>query len=477
MLSRDDNDTIAAISTPIGEGGIGIVRMSGEKSLDILAKIFIPSNQALKDKINNPEVFKEEIEKKSRMLMHGRIRDEKGKIVDEALVSYMKPPTTYTGESTVEINCHGGIVPLRKILKTILTLGARPADRGEFTKRAFLNGKLDLAQAEAVMDLISAKTDDSYDAAVSQLQGHLSEYIRDIRSNFVDLLVQITVNIDYPDEDIEELMYSEILSKLRQILASLTELSDTAERGRILREGLRIAIVGKPNVGKSSLMNALLYEDRAIVTDIPGTTRDTIEETLDIRGIPVVITDTAGIRETDDVVEKIGVEKSKTSINSSDLVFLILDGGREIDDEDMEIYEHIKEKNHLILINKADLPEKKTSPEDVSKRFGEESYFVAAKSKEGIEAIETLIQDFVNSKSSDLSFRESLTVTNVRHKVLIEDAISSVRDAVIATEMSQPLELIEIDVNHAYELLGEVIGETSTGDIIDKVFERFCLGK
>lgn len=477
MLSRDDNDTIAAISTPIGEGGIGIVRISGEKSIDILTKIFLPSNPSLKSNASYPEKFKREIEGKSRVLLHGKICDESGNIIDEALVSYMKPPTTYTGEATVEINCHGGIVPLRKILKTTFNLGARPADPGEFTKRAFLNGKLDLTQAEAVMDLISAKTDDSYDAAISQLQGHLSEYIREIRADFVDLLVHITVNIDYPDEDIEELMYSELSSKLNKILVSLTKLLDTAERGRILREGLRIAIVGKPNVGKSSLMNALLYEDRAIVTDIPGTTRDTIEETLDIKGIPVVITDTAGIRETEDVVEKIGVEKSKASIMSSDLVFFVLDGGRAIDDEDIEIYRHIKDKNHIILINKSDLPEKITDPELVQKNLGEESYFVAAKSKGGIEKIENLIQDFVNSKSSDLTFRESLTVTNVRHTTLIENAIGSVRDAMIAVDMNQPLELIEIDVNHAYELLGEIIGETSTGDIIDEVFQRFCLGK
>lgn len=477
MLSQDNNDTIAAISTPIGEGGIGIVRISGDKSLDILSKMFVPSNPVLMSGIKSHDDLKIEMERKSRVLIHGKICDDKGNLIDEVLVTYMKPPTTYTGEATVEINCHGGIVPLRKILETALFLGARLADRGEFTKRAFLNGKLDLAQAEAVMDLISAKTDDSYHAAVNQLQGHLSDYIRDVRLDFVDILVQIAVNIDYPDEDIEEVIYSELLSELNKILDSLADLSETAERGRILREGLRIAIVGKPNVGKSSLMNALLYEDRAIVTDIPGTTRDTIEEALDIRGIPVVITDTAGIRQTEDVVEKIGVEKSKNSIMSSDLIFLILDGGRIIDDEDIEIYQYIKNKNHIILINKEDLPKKNTDKEAVREKFGEKSYSIAAKSKEGIKTVENLIEDFVNSKSSDMTFRERLTVTNVRHKVLIDNAISSVKDAIAATDMNQPLEIIEIDVNQAYEFLGEIIGETSTGDIIDKVFERFCLGK
>lgn len=467
----DDGDTIAAISTPIGEGGIGIVRISGDQSLDLLSKIFEPANKDIKK--NN----KDQLLIPSRVLTYGKIYDKKRNLIDEVLVSYMKSPTTYTGEETVEINCHGGIIPLKNILNTVVSLGARPAERGEFTKRAFLNGKLDLTQAEAVMDLISAKTDISFNVAMTQLQGRLSEHIRLIRSYFVDLLVQITVNIDYPDEDIEELTYSNILESLHKIDSSLKELSASSERGRILREGLRVAIVGKPNVGKSSILNALLYEDRAIVTDVPGTTRDIIEETIDVRGIPVVITDTAGIRDTDDLVEKIGVEKSKLSIESSDLIFFVLDAARIIDEEDERIFSHIRDKNHIILINKNDVDNKAISSNEVKKHFGEDAIEISAIRDGSIQEIETLIEDFVNSKSSGFAASQNFMITNARHKKLIDDSILAVSDAITSTEAFEPLEILEIDVNHAYELLGEIIGETTAGDIIDKVFERFCLGK
>lgn len=467
----DDGDTIAAISTPIGEGGIGIVRISGDQSLDLLSKIFEPANKDIKK--NN----KDQLLIPSRVLTYGKIYDKKRNLIDEVLVSYMKSPTTYTGEETVEINCHGGIIPLKNILNTVVSLGARPAERGEFTKRAFLNGKLDLTQAEAVMDLISAKTDISFNVAMTQLQGRLSEHIRLIRSYFVDLLVQITVNIDYPDEDIEELTYSNILESLHKIDSSLKELSASSERGRILREGLRVAIVGKPNVGKSSILNALLYEDRAIVTDVPGTTRDIIEETIDVRGIPVVITDTAGIRDTDDLVEKIGVEKSKLSIESSDLIFFVLDAARIIDEEDERIFSHIRDKNHIILINKNDVDNKAISSNEVKEHFGEDATEISAIRDGSIQEIETLIEDFVNSKSSGFAASQNFMITNARHKKLIDDSILAVSDAITSTEAFEPLEILEIDVNHAYELLGEIIGETTAGDIIDKVFERFCLGK
>lgn len=468
---HDDGDTIVAISTPIGEGGIGIVRLSGDKSLDIISRIFEPVNPEIKIDQNGVIMLP------SRFMTYGKIYDINRDIIDEALVSYMKSPTTYTGEETVEINCHGGIIPLRNILNTVISLGARPAEKGEFTKRAFLNGKLDLAQAEAVMDLISAKTDASFNVAMNQLQGRLSEQIRLIRSYFVDLLVQITVNIDYPDEDIEELTYSNILNELHKILISLEELSASSEKGRILREGLRVAIVGKPNVGKSSLLNSLLYEDRAIVTNIPGTTRDIIEENLDVRGIPVVITDTAGIRDTDDLVEKIGVERSKMSIENSDLIFFVLDAGRRIDDEDKRIFDHINDKNHIILINKSDIDNKVISKDEVMEQFGEAATEISAISDTGIEEIETLIESFVDSKSSGFTTSQNLLITNARHKKIIDDSIVAILDAIKSAESFEPLEIIEIDVNHAYELLGELIGETTTGDITDKVFERFCLGK
>ncbi len=467
----DDGDTIAAISTPIGEGGIGIVRISGDQSLDLLSGIFEPASRDIKRNTKN------QLSIPSRFLTYGKIYDTKRNLIDEVLVSYMKAPTTYTGEETVEINCHGGIIPLRNILNTIISLGARPAERGEFTKRAFLNGKLDLTQAEAVMDLISAKTDTSFNVAMTQLQGRLSEQIRLIRSYFVDLLVQITVNIDYPDEDIEELTYSNILESLHKIAAFLRELSASSERGRILREGLRVSIVGKPNVGKSSILNALLYEDRAIVTNVPGTTRDIIEETIDVRGIPVVITDTAGIRDTDDLVERIGVEKSKLSIESSDLIFFVLDAARNIDEEDDRTFSHIRDKNHIILINKNDIDDKSISVGDVKEHFNEDATEISAIRNDSIKVIETLIEDFVNSKSSGFAASQNFMITNARHKKLIDDSILAISDAITSTEAFEPLEIIEIDVNHAYELLGELIGETTTGDIIDRVFERFCLGK
>lgn len=479
-----EDDTIAAISTPLGEGGIGIVRMSGDKSLEILSKIFsfegkikdVPCETSLTKKTDIIGNSDKNLGFKSRFLHYGKVYDENNNLIDEVLAVYMKPPTTYTGEEMVEINCHGGIVPLRRILETVLRAGARAAESGEFTRRAFRNGKLDLVQAEAVMDLISAKTDGSFDVAMGQLQGRLSDRIRQIRKDFADLLVQITVNIDYPDEDIEEMTYGDVLSNLNKIACRLEDLASTADRGRIMREGLKIAIVGKPNVGKSSLMNILLNYDRAIVTEIAGTTRDTIEETLNVRGIPVVLTDTAGIRETDDVVEKIGVEKSKISIDTSDFVFFVLDGNRPIDNEDFEIFEHVKGKKYAIIVNKSDLNLVITTDE-IDSLFGLKPEYISTAKEKGINIIEDIIEDFVNSKSSGFENKDQISITNIRHKNLIENALDLIKDAILATEGMQPLELIEIDVNEAYGILGEIIGETASGDIIDKVFERFCLGK
>jgi len=450
--------TIAAIATALGEGGIGIVRISGEESLPIANKIF--RGGALKE----------------RMLTYGHVADNfTGETIDEVMAVYMKGPRSYTAEDVVEIQCHGSVVSLRKILALVLKNGARLAEPGEFTKRAFLNGRLDLTQAEAVIDLIRAKSDRTFDVALSQLEGKFSQTVKAIRADFVDLLVQITVNIDYPDEDIEEMTYDKLFEGLNAVREKLQALLATSDTGRIIKEGLNVAIIGKPNVGKSSLMNALLRETRAIVTEIPGTTRDTIEEVISIRSIPVRLTDTAGIRQTDDIIEKIGIEKSKESFNKADLVIFMVDGSRSLDEEDEEILQYMDGRQAIVVLNKQDL-EQVITREEIAARVPQ-AVVIEASMKDGIgiEAIEDKIEELVYGGQVKQS--DSIMVTNVRHKNLLELALQSVRDALVMTEMRQPLEFIEIDVNRSYELLGEIIGETASGEIINEVFARFCLGK
>lgn len=453
-------DTIAAIATAAGEGGIGIVRISGDESLDILKKIFVPVSRVIEP----------------RVLSYGHVVDYRdGKVIDEVMAAYMKGPFSYTAEDVAEIQCHGSIVSLRKILALVLASGARLAERGEFTKRAFLNGRLDLTQAEAVIDLIRAKTDKTFDVALSQLEGAFSEKIKKIREKLVDILVSLTVNIDYPDEDIEEMTYEKLSSDLGHVSSDIEQLLSTAGTGRIINEGLKISIVGKPNVGKSSLMNALIGENRAIVTDIPGTTRDTIEEALTIRDIPVILTDTAGIHDTEDVIEQIGISKSKESFNNVDLIIFMVDGSEELREEDLEIINHIGDRKTIVLLNKKDkglVVSKDQMKEKIKNSFVIES---SVSSGEGIRQLEEQIEELVYG--GKVSQKDSLLVTNVRHERILKDAFQSVSDASSMTEARQPLEFIEIDVNRCYELLGEIIGETASGDIIDKVFERFCLGK
>ena len=332
-------ETIAAISTAYGEGGIGIVRISGPEALGILRGIFVCKGSIT-----------------SRRMAFGRIIDpETEEVIDEVLAVYMKGPTTYTGEDVAEINCHGSVVALRKTLALVLRRGARMAEPGEFTKRAFLNGRMDLSQAEAVIDVIKAKADAGYEAALSQMEGDLSRKVREIRAQVVDILVDITVNIDYPDEDIEQLTYEKLLADLEDAGDEIDSLLATAGAGRMIKEGIRVAIVGRPNVGKSSLMNCLLRQSRAIVTEIPGTTRDTIEEAVSIRNIPVYLIDTAGIRETEDLVEMIGIERTKEAFNSADLVVFIADASQPLTDEDRDILERLKDRRHMVLLNKTDL--------------------------------------------------------------------------------------------------------------------------
>ena len=455
------DDTIAAVATAMGEGGIGIIRISGGEALSISEKIF---HSAVKKPLEN------------RRLTYGFVKDNfTGEKIDEVMAVYMKAPHSYTAEDVVEIQCHGSIVSLRKILALVLKNGARLAEPGEFTKRAFLNGRLDLSQAEAVIDLIKAKSDKTFDVALSHLEGSFSKKIKEIRADLVDILVNVTVNIDYPDEDIEVITYENLISGLAAVKTKVDSMLATADTGRILREGLNIAIIGKPNVGKSSLMNALLRETRAIVTEIPGTTRDTIEEALTIRNIPVKLTDTAGIRHTDDVIEKIGIEKSKESFNKADLIIFMVDNARPLDDEDREIIEYIGDRKVIVIINKTDL-ESKLERDEIEKMLTGAILIEAAVAKDqGISILEDEIEKLVFD--GRVKQNDSMMVTNVRHKALLEEASSALKDASSMAEAGEALEFLEIDVNRAYEALGEIIGEAVNEDIINEVFARFCLGK
>lgn len=448
-------DTIAAIATAYGEGGIGIIRISGEDSRDILRKIFTGKIE-------------------SRRLSYGKIVDE-NEHIDEVLAVYMKGPKTYTGEDVVEINCHGSMVALRKTLALVLSKGARMAEPGEFTKRAFLNGRLDLSQAEAVIDVIKAKSDRSFDVAISQLEGSLSKRIEKIRQALLDLLVEVTVNIDYPDEDIEIMTYDKARDCLCNIRNMIGELLATSGSGRMIREGIRIAIVGKPNVGKSSLMNCLLRESRAIVTEIPGTTRDTIEEAVSIRNLPVYLIDTAGIRDTDDTVEKIGIEKTKEAFNNADYIILVVDGSRPLTSEDEEIISYVRGRRALVLLNKRDLGAEVTV-DVISEKLPDCDIIETALSKgEGLKEIEDNIESLVYG--GQISQGESLMVNNVRHIDLLKQANSAAGDALSLLEIMEPLDIVEIDIRNAYDFLGEIVGDTVSDEIINEVFARFCLGK
>lgn len=455
-------DTIAAIATAPGEGGIGVVRISGEKSKEILEKIFLKKNSE-KDLV-------------PRMMHYGFVRNNfSGELIDEVMAVYFKAPYSYTAEDVVEIQCHGSMVSLRKILSLVLKNGARIAESGEFTKRAFLNGRLDLSQAEAVIDLIRAKSDKSFDVALNQLEGNFSKEIRKIRAELMNSLVNITVNIDYPDEDIEQLTFENLVSDLTSVRVKVEKMLQTSNTGRIMSEGLKISIIGKPNVGKSSLMNALLKETRAIVTSVPGTTRDTIEEMLTIRGIPVKLTDTAGIRHTEDIIEKIGIEKSKEAFNNADLIIFMADRSRVLDEEDFSILSHIGEKKAIVILNKTDLP--KTFDETEIEKLLPKAYIIEASvaNGEGIEELENVVENLVYG--GEVKQSDSMMVTNVRHKNLLEEADSSLADAIEMAKACQPLELLEIDASRAYECLGAIIGEAVEEDIINEVFARFCLGK
>lgn len=455
--------TIAAISTAIGEAGIGIVRMSGDKSLEIANKVFRGNKvEELNDDLN-------------RKMTYGHIVDN-DKVMDEVLIVYMKGPWTYTREDVVEIYCHGGIVPTRRVLKTLLENGAELAEHGEFTKRAFLNGRLDLSQAEAVMDMIDAKTDKSFEASFSQMEGSLSNKVDEIREKLLNMLAHVEASIDYPDEsDVEDVAFEEVLSSSKEIKKELEELILSSDRGKILRDGVSIAILGKPNVGKSSLLNAILRENRAIVTDIPGTTRDIIEEHINIDGIPIKLIDTAGIRETDDEVEQIGVSRAREITENADLLIAVFDVSNPWEDEDKEIMELIKDKKSLIILNKIDL-EKEYEEEDLKDIFEDKTIIETSMIESiGLFEIEESIKNMFFD--GDITIESDVMVTNMRHKNELEKSLININDVIEAAEMQVPIDCIEVDLKSAWENLGKISGDTIEEDILDKIFSEFCLGK
>lgn len=456
------NDTIAAISTPIGEGGIGIVRLSGRDAIEIAGRLFIsPKGKRLS-------------QVRSHTIHYGFIRDPlTGERIDEVLLLLMKAPYTYTREDMVEINCHGGFIPLKRTLELLIREGARLAEPGEFTKRAFLNGRIDLAQAEAVADLIRAKTETSQRLALEQLRGGLSEKIVMLRDRLIDLCAHIEAYIDFPEEDIEPAETEGLDSALSSIIDELSALSLTYEEGRFFREGVRVAIVGRPNVGKSSLLNALLKRDRAIVTELPGTTRDVIEELLNIKGLLVRIMDTAGIRESHDMAEIEGVKRSLQAIDEADLVIVLIDGSREISNEDLYILEKVREKGKRFIlgINKSDLGMFPFSFNMLS----ELTLPISAKTGQGLEELKDTIVDLTVRKGIEGS--GGVMITNLRHKVAVDNAISALRRASLDLKDSQPQEIVAISLRDALDHLGEIVGAATTEDILNRIFSEFCIGK
>lgn len=462
MATVTEFDTIAAISTPPGEGAISIVRMSGEEAVSIAQKVFSG---------------KDLTQAKSHTINYGHIVDPKThEEIDEVMVSLMLAPKTFTREDVVEINCHGGIVATNRILQLLLVNGARLAEPGEFTKRAFLHGRIDLTQAESVMDLIRAKTDRSMKIALNQLDGNLSHLIDSLRKDILDVLAQVEVNIDYPEyDDVEEMTMKLLKEKAIEIKQRIEQLLKTASQGKIMREGLATALVGRPNVGKSSLLNHLLHEDKAIVTDVAGTTRDVIEEYVNVSGVPLKLIDTAGIRETDDKVEKIGVERSKKAIEQSDLVLLVLNAAESLTKEDLELIRLTNDKKRIIILNKTDLEEKLDRKELAKISENAPVYATSILKNEGVEALEEAISKlFFNGIENSQS---TVMVTNARHIALLKKAQNSLDSVLEGISSGMPVDLVQIDMTEAWNLLGEITGESYEDELLDQLFSQFCLGK
>lgn len=456
-------DTISAVITALGEGAVGIVRISGADALATAEKIF------------KSRSGKKLSEYQHHTLVYGHVTDADGTMVDEVLCVYMQAPHSYTAEDVVEIQSHGGIQSLKKILALTYQNGARSAEAGEFTKRAFLNGRIDLTQAEAVMDIIRSRSEASLKLAVRQQNGQLAQELRKLRSKMLDVVINLEAVIDYPEEDIEDVTFDTVAGSIANTVAGIENLLAHAHTGKILREGLRTAIVGRPNVGKSSLLNALLKEERAIVSEYAGTTRDVIEEQLLLDGVPLVLADTAGIRKTEDYVEQIGVEKSRRLLQDAELVICVVDGSEGLTAEDEEILQAASEKPCVIIVNKSDL-KIDTTLQQLQDRFGIDKVMpLSARTNEGIDRFAAWLKNYVYGSEGTLS--DGVYVQNARHEELLRQALQSLQDAQRAAQERLPYDCIVIDVRNAIDLLGEITGDTVQDEIINEIFARFCIGK
>ncbi|HEN4132500.1 TPA: tRNA uridine-5-carboxymethylaminomethyl(34) synthesis GTPase MnmE [Staphylococcus aureus] len=458
-----DLDTITSISTPMGEGAIGIVRLSGPQAVEIADKLY-KGKHLLNDV-------------PSHTINYGHIIDPESKeVVEEVMVSVLRAPKTFTREDIIEINCHGGILTINRVLELTMTYGARMAEPGEFTKRAFLNGRIDLSQAEAVMDFIRSKTDRASKVAMNQIEGRLSDLIKKQRQSILEILAQVEVNIDYPEyDDVEDATTEFLLEQSKEIKQEINRLLDTGAQGKIMREGLSTVIVGKPNVGKSSMLNNLIQDNKAIVTEVAGTTRDVLEEYVNVRGVPLRLVDTAGIRETEDIVEKIGVERSRKALSQADLILFVLNNNEALTQEDYTLYEVVKNEDVIVIVNKMDL-EQNIDINEVKDMIGDTPLIQTSMLKqEGIDELEIQIRDLFFG--GEVQNQDMTYVSNSRHISLLKQARQTIQDAIDASESGVPMDMVQIDLTRTWEILGEIIGETASDELIDQLFSQFCLGK
>ena len=458
-----DLDTITSISTPMGEGAIGIVRLSGPQAVEIADKLY-KGKHLLNDV-------------PSHTINYGHIIDPESKeVVEEVMVSVLRAPKTFTREDIIEINCHGGILTINRVLELTMTYGARMAEPGEFTKRAFLNGRIDLSQAEAVMDFIRSKTDRASKVAMNQIEGRLSDLIKKQRQSILEILAQVEVNIDYPEyDDVEDATTEFLLEQSKEIKQEINHLLDTGAQGKIMREGLSTVIVGKPNVGKSSMLNNLIQDNKAIVTEVAGTTRDVLAEYVNVRGLPLRLVDTAGIRETEDIVEKIGVERSRKALSQADLILFVLNNNEALTQEDYTLYEVVKNEDVIVIVNKMDL-EQNIDINEVKDMIGDTPLIQTSMLKqEGIDELEIQIRDLFFG--GEVQNQDMTYVSNSRHISLLKQARQTIQDAIDAAESGVPMDMVQIDLTRTWEILGEIIGETASDELIDQLFSQFCLGK
>ncbi len=458
-----DFDTITSISTPMGEGAIGIVRLSGPQAIEIGDKLY-------KGKYKLAEVD-------SHTINYGHIVDpETNEVVEEVMISVLRAPKTFTREDIIEINCHGGILTINRVLELTMTHGARMAEPGEYSKRAFLNGRIDLSQAEAVMDFIRSKTDRASKVAMNQIEGRLSDLIKRQRQSILEILAQVEVNIDYPEyDDVEDATTEFLLEQSKNIKAEIDKLLETGAQGKIMREGLSTVIVGKPNVGKSSMLNNLIQDNKAIVTEVAGTTRDVLEEYVNVRGVPLRLVDTAGIRDTEDIVEKIGVERSRKALSQADLILFVLNYNEPLTKEDRTLFEVIENEDVIVIVNKTDLAQQ-LNIEEVQEMIGNKPLIQTSMLKqEGIDELEIQIRDLFFG--GDVQNQDMTYVSNSRHIALLKQARHAIQDAINAAESGVPMDMVQIDLTRTWEILGEIIGESASDELINQLFSQFCLGK